>query len=324
MRISLNPVVTAGGRTDVYHVWYRAMRFHYVPPSFLPAVLGSVIAWSRFHVFDSWHFFLVVVGVTINHIGLNMIDDVFDYRHHVDTGGPAAGIKNPYTGGSGVLTEGLLKPSRMLWVAGACFVVTALIGFYLTWKCGWPVLFFGMIGMTSSLFYTMPPVKFGYRGFGELGLLINFGPIIVLGSYYVQTGSMALEPLIASLVLGCMMWSMIIINELPDYEEDCRGGKWNLVARFGRKAGVRLYMGGLIAAYTILLVSVVLNITPLLTLLGFASLPPALKSLRVLKEHYLDRMKLAPANLAIIYIHTVTGSSLIVGYLIHGILRDVS
>ncbi len=317
MRLRPKPSAASGRKNGAWRIWYRATRFHFVPPSILPAILGSVIAWSRSHVFDAGLFCLVVAGVTINHVGLNMIDDVFDYLQNVDT---AADEKNPYTGGSGVLTEGLLTAGQMFRGAMICFAATALIGFYLTWTCGWVVLVFGVIGMASSLFYTMPPVKFGYRGFGELGLLVNFGPIIVLGSYYVQTGTMALEPLLASLILGFMMWSMIIINEIPDYEEDRRGGKWNLVARFGRKTAVKLYTGGLVAAYTILLLSILLKVAPLLALFGFASLPLTLKSLRLLKANYRDRIKLVPANLAMIRVHALTGISLILGYLIYGIV----
>jgi 1,4-dihydroxy-2-naphthoate octaprenyltransferase len=316
MRLRMKPGIAAAGGKSPWHAWFRATRFHFVPPSILPAILGSVIAWSRAHVFDAWHFGLVVAGVTINHVGLNMIDDVFDYLHNVDEA--PAGEKNPYTGGSGVLTEGLLTVPQMFRAAMACFIVTALVGFYLTWACGGVVLVFGVIGMASSLFYTMPPIKFGYRGFGELGLLVNFGPIIVLGSYYVQTRTLALEPFIASLILGFMMWSMIIINEIPDYEEDRQGGKWNLVARLGRKTAVKLYTGGLAAAYAVLLASILMKVTPYLTLLGFASLPLTLRSLRILTAHYGDRMKLVPANLTMIQVHSLTGLSLILGYLIHG------
>ncbi len=318
MRLRMKPGYAVDGEKSPWRVWFRATRFHFVPPSILPAILGSVIAWSRAHVFEPGYFCLVVAGVTINHVGLNMIDDVFDYLHNVDTA--PEGEKNPYTGGSGVLTEGLLTVPQMFRAAIACFAVTALIGFYLTWACGWVVMIFGIIGMASSLFYTMPPVQFGYRGFGELGLLVNFGPIIVLGSYYVQTRTLALEPLIASLILGFMMWSMIIINEIPDYEEDRRGGKWNLVAMFGRKTAVKLYTGGLAAAYAVLLASILMKVTPYLTLLGFASLPLTLRSLRILTANYGDRMKLIPANLTMIQVHLLTGSSLILGYLIHGMV----
>ena len=75
-----------------------------------------------------------------------------------------------------------------------CFSITALIGFYIAAVKGWPVLAIGLFGLFCSIYYTVPPVKFGYRGFGELGLLVNFGPVIGLGSYYVQAGRFDAEP----------------------------------------------------------------------------------------------------------------------------------
>jgi 1,4-dihydroxy-2-naphthoate octaprenyltransferase len=124
----------------------------------------------------------------------------------------------------------------MLTASVCCFGTTILIGLYLTFVCGGVVLALGLFGMASSVFYTMPPVKFGYRGFGELGLLINFGPVIVLGAYFVQAGRLAWEPLWISLVLGLMMWSMIIINEIPDFDADRRGKSeisWSVLGRNG-------------------------------------------------------------------------------------------
>jgi 1,4-dihydroxy-2-naphthoate octaprenyltransferase len=214
----------------------------------------------RIQTFDFVAFLLVLAGVTVHHFGLNMLDDVFDYLHFVDQSGPAE--KNPYTGGSGVLTEGLLTVREMLMASVVCFLVTAAIGFFLAWLKGWPILVFGFIGMFSSIFYTAPPIRFGYRGFGELMMIVNFGPVIGLGSYYVQCGRVDLEPFLVSLVLGFLMWSMLIINEIPDYEEDRRGGKLNLVARFGRRTGVVLYVAGLVAAYGILLTVVLTKVDP--------------------------------------------------------------
>ena len=283
MRLRIETAGNSGRGRSRPGIWFQAVRFHFVPPSFIPAILCSVIAWLRFQNFDFMAFLLVLAGVTIHHFGLNMLDDVFDYLHFVDQSGSAE--KNPYTGGSGVLTEGLLTAREMLVGSVICFLVTAVIGFFLAYLKGWPVLVFGFIGMFSSIFYTVPPIKFGYRGFGELMMIINFGPVIGLGSYYVQSGRLDLEPLMVSLVLGWLMWSMLIINEIPDYEEDRRGGKLNLVARFGRKAGVFFYVAGLILAYGILLTAVLMKIAPPLALLGFMSLPLAVRSVRVLRDH---------------------------------------
>jgi len=260
------------------------------------------------------HFTLVVIGVTLNHFGLNLVDDVLDYRHAVDLQKGAE--KNFFTGGSGVLPEGLLKDTHMLKAAGLFFITTAAIGAYLTSACGWPVLILGLFGMASSIFYTAPPIRFGYRGFGELGLLVNFGPVIVMGSYYVQARTFAFEPLMASLVPGFMMWSMIIINEIPDYETDRRGGKWNLVARFGKKTGAVLYGIGLTIAYGVLIITALSQALSPFILLGLISLPFAIKSFAVMSRYLNDPLAMAPANLAMIKVHSLTGAAMIVAYLI--------
>ncbi|HUH64933.1 MAG TPA: prenyltransferase [Syntrophales bacterium] len=299
-------------------VWIQSFRLHFVPTSIFPAILGSVIAWAAFHKFNLISFLMVMVGVTVHHMGLNMIDDVFDYLHAVDRSHGEE--KNPYTGGSGVLTGGFLSADYVLAGAIICYLIGIALAICLTVLVGWPVLLFAAIGVFSSVFYTMPPIRYGYRGFGELGLLINFGPVICLGAFYVQTQFFAWEPLIISLVPGFLMWSMIVINEIPDYEEDREAGKLNLVARFGKRHGVILYVAGFICAYATMLLSASLRITSFTVLLGLLSIPIAFNSFRILKENYMDKMKMAPANLATIQVHALTLSCLILGYLATGVL----
>ncbi len=316
MRLRVETFGKVRGRS-LAAAWIQAVRLHFVPPSFLPVMLAAAIAWARYQVFDSAAFFLVVIGVTVHHFGLNMLDDVLDYLHAVDQAW--GDEKNPYSGGSGVLTEGLLTVREVTWGVVVCYGITIGIWIVLATLKGWPVLVIGAIGILSSIFYTVPPVKFAYRGFGELGLLINFGPVLVMGSYYVQRQTLDMEPLIMSLVPGFLMWSMIVINEVPDYEEDRKSGKMNLVARFGRKAGVVLYQAGLFCAFGILAGSVLSGEAPLPVILGLAALPPALKSVKILRENFRDRLKIIPANLAIIKVYFIMGVALIAGYLLHGL-----
>ncbi len=84
--------------------------------------------------------------------------------------------------------------------------------------------------------------------------LLCFGPGIGLGAYYVQTQKISWEAFWGTLPFGMMLFSMITINEIPDYAEDRKGGKLNLVARFGRETGVWLFILSLLSAYGVILV----------------------------------------------------------------------
>src|SRR3989338_11049994 len=128
MRIRVGREYKGKEELGVLGKWWKAIRFHFVPPSFLPAILGGMIAWAKYGIFEPWYFFLTVVGVTINHFGLNMADDYYDYKHNVDSKDKE---KNPYTGGSGVLTDGLIKPENLIMASILCFIITAMIGIYL-------------------------------------------------------------------------------------------------------------------------------------------------------------------------------------------------
>ncbi len=315
LRTGSDTIDLEGGSGNRLAVWFKAVRFHYVPPSFLPAVVCSLIAWSSGYSPDLTGFFLVVLGVTVNHFALNLLDDVCDFLHSVDRW--TEGDRNPYTGGSGVLTEGLLTPKQVAVGAIICFSLTAGIGIYLTLTRGLPILAFGVFGIFCSVFYTLPPIKFGYRGLGEAALLLNFGPVIGLGAYYVQARTLAVEPFLVSLVLGFMMWSMITINEIPDYDDDRDGGKWNLVARFGRRNAIYLYTAGLVFAYADLVATVFVGLAPPVTLVALATVPLAVRSVTILRENYREKVKMMPANLSMIKVHFFTGVSLAAAYLVY-------
>lgn len=309
-------VGTAQKGTRIGICW-RALRYHYIPPSFLPAILGAVVAWTSTGRFSWWYFGLVLVGVITNHAALNMTDEYFDYEYSID--GLKPGEKNPYTGGSGLLTGGLLREKDLARAFLLSYLVTVIIGLYLTVEIGWPVLAFGFFGMFCAFFYTAPPIKFAFRGWGEMGLLVNFGTTIGLGSYFVQAGSLSGEAFWATLPLGIMLFSMIIINEIPDYDEDRKGGKMTLVARYGKKTGVKLYITSLVFAYMVIVGAVVAGIMPLTTLIVLLGAPLVYQSIKILRKNYHHPLKMIPANLAMIRIHSLTGVLLITAYVWQGI-----
>ena len=297
-------------------VWWKAFRFHYTSASFMPGLLGGMIAWTTDRVFSPVYFLLVLLGLILNHLALNMTDDYYDFRHLVDA--LSVNKENPYTGGSGTLSTGQIEPGTMRNVFTLFYGGAISIGIFLGVMKGSFVHVLLVLGFFCAFFYTAPPIRFGYRGLGEIAQLLCFGPAIGLGAYYVQTQRVSWEAFWGTLPFGIMLFSMITINEIPDFEEDRRGGKLNLVARLGREKGVWLFIASLSCAYAAILFGVILGRIPALGLIALLTLPMAYRTISILRAHCHDPVKMAPANLGMICIHNFTAILLIFAYFVVG------
>ena len=301
-------------------IWWKAFRFHFASASFMPGILGGMIAWTYDSQFYPGYFLLVMLGLILNHLALNMTDDYYDFRHLVDVF--AIDGRNPYSGGSGLLSAGLIQPEKMRQVFITFYILAIAIGVFLGMMRGAFILIFLAIGFFCAFFYTAPPIRFGYRGLGEIAQLLCFGPGIGLGAYYVQAQRVSWEAFWGTLPFGIMLFSMITINEIPDYFEDRRGGKLNLVARFGRETGVWLFILSLLSAYAAILVGVILGRIPVLGLISLLTLPIAFKTISILRTYYQEPIKMAPANLGMICSHNFTAILLILAYFIEGFKKE--
>src|SRR5207302_11298643 len=170
-------------------LWLRTMRIPFLQATIVPVILGGVIAFQVAHAFNLGTFLLTLLGASLIQIATNMFNDYFDFKSGNDL---QVRHQNPFAGGGRILTTGLIRPSTHLVVSTSCLILGSLIGFYLIFALGLYQLFwFGLIGVVSTYFYVGPPFKLAYRGVGEFLVGLNFGPVMTLGSYYVQTGSLA-------------------------------------------------------------------------------------------------------------------------------------
>ncbi|HZY46679.1 MAG TPA: 1,4-dihydroxy-2-naphthoate octaprenyltransferase [Candidatus Bathyarchaeia archaeon] len=306
-------------------LWLKAMRIPFLQATFVPVILGGVVAWETLHVFNWSTFLLTLLGASLIQIACNMLNDYFDFKSGNDL---QVRHQNPFAGGGRTLTAGLIKPSTHLIVSTSCLILGSLIGFYFIFALGLYQLFwFGLIGVISTLFYVGPPLKLAYRGVGEFLVGLNFGPVMTLGAYYVQTGSLAAAtvPLLASIPVGLLITAVLWINEFPDIDADKAVGKKTLVLRLGYLRSVSVYVGLLAASYILLLLYAVLKvfvsfqITSFATLIALLSLPFALKAVRILRTNYRDPHAIIPANANTIFLHLTFGLLAIVGFVIGGL-----
>jgi len=212
----------------------------------------------------------------------------------------------------------------MFWAILLGYLLTIIIGLYLTAQRNWTKFAIVAFGISRAYFYTAPPIRYGYHGLGELSQLINFSLTIGLGAYYVQAMNFSWEAAIVLLPLGFMMFSMITINEIPDEKEDKQGGKNNLVVLFGASRAVWFYGLSMSCAYLIILIAPLFHLASSWIYMSLLTFPWFLKAFLIARKNYQNALRLAPANMLTIKIHNVTGILLILAYAFNGYLKNGS
>lgn len=211
------------------------------------------------------------------------------------------------------MLENLISPRRAYFAALCLFAVASLIGIVLFVAVGWGVLLLGAIGVVSGYFYV---TQLAPRGVGELMVGLDFGPLMVLGSYYVQNRNLLLGPLVASVPVGFLITAILWINEIPDYTADKAVGKKTIVVRVGRKRGADLYGVIVMAAYAWTVVMVGLKLMPLASLIVLITLPLAMKAITTARKYSEKSQSLITANLSTIRVHLLFGVLLVIGYVL--------
>jgi len=252
------------------------LRASFLTATIVSIVLGASIAWARNGVFDLGFFVLSLLAGSFLHLGTNVANDYFDHK----SGGDDINrdFVRPFGGGSRMIQLGLLKPREVLLEAAIFFIAGTVIGVYLTFSKGLFILILGLIGIFSGFFYSSPPFKLENRGVGEIFVGVNFGLLMTLGAYYVQTQTLNAEPVIASIPVSLLIFAVVYINEFQDYNADKAVGKKTLVVRFGRKKaayGYAILMG---VVYLSILIAVLSRIMPSTTLIGLITIPLTIKA----------------------------------------------
>src|SRR6266511_1976026 len=296
--------------------WFKATQ----PHSFLASVVGvslkKAIAWDRTGRFDAAALALTALGVVCLHAATNMSNDSIDFKRGVDNLPPH--LVSPFTGGARVLPDAAVsfEAHRRVWMG--LFAVAAVIGLALaaTRPNGWILLVLGGIGGVTGVFYTLPPLALQYHGVGEVAVAVIFGPLVVLGSYVVQAGAVAWEPVLASIPLGLLVAAFLLVNEMPEHETDPRGGKRTIPARIGLENSMRLYEAMVSAALLLLVVLAVVQVVPWPALLGLIAIVPLTKARSILHAHFREYPAHIPANAATIQAVLLLGAGMTAGYIL--------
>lgn len=256
---------------------------------FLTVTLGAVFVGTSFAYhqtgnFHLFHFILALLGACFFHIATNVANDYFDFK----SGNDAANMSGttPFSGGSRIVLEGLVKPATALMVSLVFAALGSTIGLFLNFTLeGNTILFIGIAGLFFVYSYNGFPLRLVNKGLGEVGIFLGWGPLMVLGAYYAQTESLAsVWPLIVSIPSGIMTTLVLLINEFADKEADASTGRKTWVILFGNQTSLLIYFILALMCYVVVVVAVVLVVFPIWSLLVFVTLPLAFQAFITAKK----------------------------------------
>jgi 1,4-dihydroxy-2-naphthoate octaprenyltransferase len=245
--------------------------------SLAPVALGGAFAWTQGSVSVAPFIAALAGGLTL-HAATNVINEIYDVRHGIDS------ITSPRA--SHAIVTGRVSERAAFVLASACFAVTIIVGLYLVSVRGPLMLVLGALGLAGGYFYTAPPFQYKYRALGVPLVFLQMGVLMTVGGFFAASGRFDWRVVLLAAPAGLLVAAILHGNEWRDISEDVRLGFTTLSGELGKRAAYGTYVGLVLGAYVMLGVAVMAHVAPTLTLLAMLSLPAAWWVLRAAERGY--------------------------------------
>lgn len=222
--------------------WWLAIRPKTLTAAIAPVAVGAALAF-RDGVFVPMPALAALAGALLIQIGTNLSNDVLDYRRGVDN--------ETRLGPTRVVQAGLLRPDRVMTAAIGAFALAVLVGVYLVWVSGWPILVVGVAAIISGVLYTAGPKPLAYVGLADLFVMLFFGLAAVAGTYYVQALTITTASLGYGVAVGALALAILNVNNLRDIDTDRAAGKRSMAVRLGPRMTRAYYAVCVAAAFAV-------------------------------------------------------------------------
>ncbi|MEI9599921.1 1,4-dihydroxy-2-naphthoate polyprenyltransferase [Moellerella wisconsensis] len=223
--------------TSRKQAWLESLRPKTLPLGVIAIVTGSALAYWTDNF--KWPVALLsIITAGILQILSNLANDYGDAVKGSDTAeriGPLRGMQK------GIITQADMKKALKITISLACFSGLLLI----IVACEKPedalgFLVLGLVAIVAAITYTVGKKPYGYLGLGDISVLIFFGWLSVIGTYYLQANSFDIVTILPATACGLLSVAVLNINNMRDIENDIKAGKNTLAVRLGAQ-GSRIY-----------------------------------------------------------------------------------
>jgi len=225
--------------------------------------MGLAIAYSDGY----WNWlvaFACLLAALFIQIGTNFANDYYDYLKGADNKNRLGPVR--------LTQSGLITPIAMKKAFYLMFILAAIIGLYLVQLGGLPILIIGILSICFGILYTGGKFPLGYLGWGDVLVLIFFGPVAVGGTYYLQSMSMSWDAVLIGFSPGFWSVAILTVNNLRDIQTDQKVGKYTLAVRFGKNFARKEYLFSVVMALLIPVLIIFKNSGPWLSILSLLSI----------------------------------------------------
>jgi len=288
--------------------WIRVIRIRFLLASVISVSVGLAITWWYTNNITIVDAILTMCGVLALHASVDLLNDYWDFKRGIDT----KTHRTKMSGGSGVLPEGLLKPSQVYAAGIVSLIIGAAIGMYFVATDGIVIGIILAFAVLSIYFYSTKIVNWGLA---EVFVGIK-GSMIVIGTYFVQTTDITEQAVLGGIVIGTLSSLILFITSFPDHDADKAKGRKTLVISLGKERACSILWIFPAVIYGVTIIAVCFEVFPTFCLLILLTIPLIVRSGLKLKQNYDKLINLIPIMGSTLYFSRITGVLLIVGFFV--------
>ncbi|MBM7588349.1 1,4-dihydroxy-2-naphthoate octaprenyltransferase [Bacillus pakistanensis] len=292
-----------------WRIWWQLTRPHTLTAAFVPVLLGTAMALQYQSI--NWLMFLaMLVASILIQAATNMFNEYYDYVRGLDN-------ENSIGIGGAIVRNGV-KPATVLKLAFTLYGVSVLLGIYICLNSSWWIAVIGIVCMIVAYLYTGGPIPIAYTPFGEVFAGFFMGVVIILISFYIQTGFVNGTSVLVSIPIFILVGAILLSNNIRDLDGDKENGRKTLAILLGREKAIFLLASMFIISYAWIIALILFGVSSPWLLLVFLSSPKAIKATKgfVGKTKPLEMM---PAMKATAQTNTIFGFLLSIGIFISNI-----
>ena len=289
-------------------VWLRVIRVRFLLASVIAVSVGLALTWRQNSSIDPLVAILIFAGVMALHASVDLLNDFWDFKRGIDT----KTKRTKMSGGTGVLPEGLLKPSSVYRAGIVFLIIGSVIGSYFVITHG---IIIGVIlgfAILSIYFYSTKIVD---SGLGEFFVAVK-GSLIVIGTFFIQSGEITIESILGGIVVGVLSSLVLFIASFPDHDADKSKGRKSLVIAVGKEKAAKLFWIFPLISYIAIIIGVSTNLFPLVSLITLVTIPLMIKSGLGLRKNFDSIENLVPFMSSTLMFSRITGALFVVSFLI--------